>query len=185
MILEAFAAARKDGPEVVLVLAPRHPERSAEVEKAAVGAGLRAMKRTGAEPGKPWQVLILDTIGELAKFYALADLAFVGGSLVSHGGQNLLEPAYYGAPLCFGPHMDNFADLAELFVRSGAARIIHGQEELEEIFKMKDKKALEEMGRKARQVLNSIQGATARTIEVIESMMTREGAAHGPAVIRE
>jgi len=182
MILEAFAAARKDGPEVVLVLAPRHPERSAEVEKAAVGAGLRAMKRTGAEPGKPWQVLILDTIGELAKFYALADLAFVGGSLVSHGGQNLLEPAYYGAPLCFGPHMDNFADLAELFVRSGAARIIHGQEELEEIFKMKDKKALEEMGRKARQVLNSIQGATARTVQVIESRMAGEGAAHGPAV---
>jgi 3-deoxy-D-manno-octulosonic-acid transferase len=148
------------------------------VEKEAAAAGLRTMKRTGAEPGKPWQVLILDTIGELAKFYALADLAFVGGSLVSHGGQNLLEPAYYGAPLCFGPHMDNFAELAELFVRSGAARVIRGQE----IFKMKDKGDLEEMGQKARQVLNSIQGATARTVQVIESKMAREGAAHGPAV---
>jgi len=185
LILEAFAAARKAAPDLALVLAPRHPERSAELEKEAAASGLGAMKRTRAAPDKPWQVLILDTIGELARFYALADLAFVGGSLVPHGGQNLLEPAYYGTPICFGPHMENFAELADLFVRSGAARVIMGKEGLEDMFRLTDKTGLEEAGRKARQVLNSIQGATARTIEVIESMMTREGAAHGPAVIRE
>jgi 3-deoxy-D-manno-octulosonic-acid transferase len=181
VILEAFAAARTDAPDTVLVLAPRHPERSAEVEKAAEAAGLSTMRMTESNPNKPWQVLILDTIGELAKFYALADLAFIGGSLVAHGGQNLLEPAYYGTPTCFGPHMENFADLADLFARSGAARVVLGREQLEEAFRMGDKKGLEEMGRKARQVLNSIQGATGRTVAVIESMMTQEGAAHGPA----
>jgi 3-deoxy-D-manno-octulosonic-acid transferase len=80
--------------------------------------------------------------------------------------------------------MENFADLAELFACRGAARIIHGTRELEDIFRMEDKKGLEEMGRKARQVLNSIQGATARTVQVIESKMEERGAAHGRGVLR-
>lgn len=181
MILEAFAAVRKDEPDIALVLAPRHPERSPEVEKAAGAVGLTAMKRTETGPGKTWHVLILDTIGELAKVYALADLAFVGGSLVPHGGQNLLEPAFYGTPLCFGRHMENFADLADLFIRSGAARVIQGKSDLEDIFRIMDRRGLEEMGRRGRQVLSSIQGATARTIEVIESRMTREGEEREPA----
>jgi 3-deoxy-D-manno-octulosonic-acid transferase len=168
MILKAFAAAREIRPELLIVIAPRHPERTPEVEKAAAEAGLKTMRRTQAIPGNPWAVLILDTIGELARFYALADLAVVGGSLVPHGGQNLLEPAYYGTPLCFGRHMENFAEPAALFAREGAARIILGLEDLEEMFSMKDMKKLEEMGRKARELLSNLQGATARTLQVIE-----------------
>jgi len=169
LILKAFGGARVVRPDLVMVIAPRHPERSSEVEKAGVELGLRVMRRTRAELDKPWDVLILDTIGELAKFYALADLAFVGGSLVPHGGQNLLEPAYYGKPLCFGKHMENFAALADDFVSSGAARVVLGLEELEEVFLMRDEKELEEMGRKAKDLLRSLQGATARTLQVIES----------------
>lgn len=175
MIFKAFKEAKKNRPDLVLVIAPRHPERSAEVEKAATAAGLRVLKRTRAGPGRPWEVLILDTIGELAKFYSLADLAFVGGSLVPHGGQNLLEPAYYGRPICFGKHMENFAALADRFVGSGAARIVLGPEELEDFFMIQDENALEDMGRKAKELLQSLQGATARTLKVIETRITESG----------
>jgi 3-deoxy-D-manno-octulosonic-acid transferase len=112
----------------------------------------------------------------LARFYALADLAFVGGSLIPHGGQNFLEPAYYGKPLCFGQHMENFASLANDFVGSGAASVVRGLEDLTEMFSMKDEKELEEMGRKAKKLLSSLQGATARTLQVIESQMVEGGA---------
>lgn len=83
----------------------------------------------------------------------------------------MLEPAYYGKPLCFGKHMENFAALADDFVSSGAARVVLGREELEELFLMKDEKKLEEMGRKARDLLSSLQGATARTLQIIESQI--------------
>jgi 3-deoxy-D-manno-octulosonic-acid transferase len=172
VILKAFASARKLRSELLIVIAPRHPERTPEVEKAAADAGLQAQRRTEADPSRPWEVLVLDTIGELARFYALADLAFVGGSLIPHGGQNLLEPAYYGTPLCFGRHMENFAELADLFARSAAARKVSGQEDLEELFSMKDEKKLEEMGRRGRELLNSLQGATARTLQVIEERIS-------------
>ena len=175
LILKAFAGAREIRPDLAVVIAPRHPERSPEVEKAAVELGLRVMRRTQVESDKPWDVLILDTIGELTKFYALADLAFVGGSLIPHGGQNLLEPAFYGKPLCFGKHMENFAALADDFVSSGAARIVLGPEELEDVFLMKDERALEEMGRRAKDLLLSLQGATARTLQVIESRIAKGG----------
>ena len=175
LILKAFAGAREIRPDLAVVIAPRHPERSPEVEKAAVELGLRVMRRTQAESDRPWDVLILDTIGELTKFYALADLAFVGGSLIPHGGQNLLEPAFYGKPLCFGKHMENFAALADDFVSSGAARIVLGPEELEDVFLMKDERALEEMGRRAKDLLRSLQGATARTLQVIESRIAKGG----------
>jgi 3-deoxy-D-manno-octulosonic-acid transferase len=171
MILKAFSAARKSHQELGMVIAPRHPERSSEVEKIGKRLSLSTLRRTRAEPERAWDVLILDTIGELARFYALADLAFIGGSLVPHGGQNLLEPAYYGKPLVFGPHMDNFAFLAEEFCRTGAARIVHGQADLEKVFSMKDRDALDAMGSKARAVLCALQGATARTVQVIESFM--------------
>jgi 3-deoxy-D-manno-octulosonic-acid transferase len=169
LVLKAYAGAREIRPDLVMVIAPRHPERSQEVERAVVEAGLKVMRRTQAQREKLWDVLILDTIGELPRFYALADLAFVGGSLIPHGGQNFLEPAYYGKPVCYGPHMENFASLSDDFVAYGAARVVVGLEELEEMFLMKDEKKLEEMGRKAKVLLRSLQGATAKTLQVIES----------------
>ncbi|MFZ2055324.1 MAG: 3-deoxy-D-manno-octulosonic acid transferase [Candidatus Aminicenantales bacterium] len=174
-ILAAFSGAKRSCQDLGVVIAPRHPERSSEVERIAAGLSLSVVRRTQAEPDRPWDVLILDSIGELPRFYALADLTFIGGSLVPHGGQNLLEPAYYGKPLIFGPHMDNFAFLAEEFFRSGAARIVRDRTDLEEIFLMKDQEALEEMGTKARELLRSLQGATDRTIQVIESLLAGTG----------
>ena len=168
-LLRALREARGQRPDLKMVIAPRHPERSKEVAKAAAAAGLRAVKRTEAGPHTPWEVLILDTIGELSKFYALGDLAFVGGSLIPHGGQNLLEPAYYGKPLCFGEHMENFAALAEVFVAAGAARVVRGPGGLESFFLLENEDDLEDMGQRAIDLLRSLQGATARTLQVIES----------------
>jgi 3-deoxy-D-manno-octulosonic-acid transferase len=174
-ILRALSEARRSRQDLAVVIAPRHPERSSEVERIGTDLSLNVVRRTQAKPGRPWDVLILDTIGELARFYALADLAFIGGSLVPHGGQNLLEPAYYGRPLIFGPYMDNFAPLAEEFTRSGAARVVRNQSDLQEVFLMKDRAALEDMGTKARELLSSLQGATDRTIQVIESLLAGSG----------
>jgi len=171
ILLRAYCASRKKRENLSLIIAPRHTQRADEVEKLAAGWGLSVTRRTKAGPGTTWDVLILDTLGELAHFYAISDIAFVGGSLVPKGGQNLLEPAFYGKPVVFGPSMQNFASLAEEFVRQGAARRVSGLEDLTEVLLLKEEIALQEMGKKAKCLLTSLQGATQKTLRVIESLM--------------
>ncbi|MGB9006790.1 MAG: glycosyltransferase N-terminal domain-containing protein, partial [Candidatus Aminicenantales bacterium] len=122
MLLRAFAEARREREDIYLIIAPRHMDRVPEVEKACRQAGFSVRKRTEVREGEAWDILLLDTIGELARVYALGDAAFIGGSLVAWGGHNLLEPAAYGKPIFFGPHMNNFAYLAQQFLHSGGAR---------------------------------------------------------------
>ena len=171
ILLRAFQAARKTRPDLSLIVAPRQPQRFREVERLCQSTGFRVDRRTERSRNGSWDILILDTIGELAQAYALCDVAFIGGSLVSWGGHNLLEPAYYRKPVFFGPHMHNFAFLAERFLQAGGARTAHEGEELVDMFLMKDERRLEIMGKKAREVLDSLQGATERTIQAIESMI--------------
>jgi 3-deoxy-D-manno-octulosonic-acid transferase len=130
-------------------------------------------KRTELNLPGDWDVLLLDTIGELARMYAIGDVAFVGGSLVPWGGQNLLEPAFYGKPIVFGPHMKNFADLAETFVRGGGAKVVQTPEEIASVFSFADPAGLAEMGRKAREILSSLQGATERALLAMESLVEK------------
>lgn len=170
-LLEAYAKAKEIRKDILLILAPRHLERACEIERICKKFSFNVMKRTSVSRGLQWDILILDSLGELAQFYALSDVSFIGGSLVPWGGQNLLEPAFYSKPIFFGPHMDNFAYLAEKFVNSGAAQIIYKDEELVELFLFKDENWLREMGNKAKKILNSLQGATKRTLEVIEDWM--------------
>jgi len=172
LILEAFMEARKEREDLLLIIAPRHPERTGDVRKICLKLGLKTRRKTAPAPQEPWDVLLLDTIGELASFYALADLTFVGGSLVPHGGQNFMEPAFYEKPVFLGPHLDNFAVLADEFLRSGAARVVSGREDLAEAFRMKDEASLREMGKRAKALLNSLQGATEKTLQMIESLMS-------------
>jgi 3-deoxy-D-manno-octulosonic-acid transferase len=172
-LLDAFSEARKSNPDLLLILAPRHPDRAKEVEEICQEYLFEINRRTQIFPGSRWDILILDTLGELAKFYALSDVAFVGGSLVPWGGHNLLEPAFYGKPLFFGPHMDNFAHLAETFVQSGAARVVKTKEDLVNMFSMKHEKDLDEMGQSARLILQTLQGATKKTLQAIETLMDR------------
>ncbi len=172
-LIAAFAEARKVRADVLLVLAPRHPEKFADVEKEFAGTPFVVRRRTRLAAGEPWDVLVLDTIGELARFYALADAAFIGGSLVPWGGQNLLEPAFYGKPIFFGPHMENFADLADRFIAGGAAVVVEKPEDLAAMFRFEDVERLAERGQAAKTILTSLQGATAKTLAAIESVMPR------------
>ena len=176
LLLSGFQKSKKDRNDLLLIIAPRHPQRTGEVEKIACGLGLRVARKTSVDSSVSWDVLILDTIGELASFYALADLAFVGGSLIPHGGQNLLEPAFYSKPIFFGPHMDNFAPLAAEFVCSHAAGMVSSLAEIAEAFRMADEIALREMGHRARKLLDSLRGATERTLTEIEMRMPSAGA---------
>lgn len=173
MLVEAYAEARQNREDLLLILAPRHPERVHEVEKICHNYEFKIAKKTQVTPEAVWDVLILDTIGELVRFYALSDAAFVGGSLVEWGGHNLLEPAFYRKPVFFGPHMENFRALAEEFVEGRAAKIVSNKEELVDMFLLIDEKELEEMGKRAEELLHSLQGATAKTIKAIETIMAR------------
>jgi 3-deoxy-D-manno-octulosonic-acid transferase len=170
-LLEAFAAARRVRGDVRLILAPRHPEKFADFEKESAGRSFIIRRRTTPSAGGPWDILILDTIGELARFYALADAAFIGGSLIPWGGQNLLEPAFYGKPIFFGPHMENFADLAEWFVQGGGAAVVRTPDELAAMFRFEDESRLARLGASAKTILDSLQGATAKTLDAIDSLM--------------
>ncbi|MGD0782123.1 MAG: hypothetical protein ABSA30_04585, partial [Candidatus Aminicenantales bacterium] len=174
-LLTAFRSARASGRPVRFVLAPRHPEKFQSLEKDFAASGLIFARRTLPAGEGNWQVLILDTIGELARFYALADAAFIGGSLVPWGGQNLLEPAFYGKPVFFGPHMDNFAALADAFVQDGAARVVRAPEDLAAMFAFADDADSAESGRRARRMLESLSGATEKTLAAVDRCLIDAG----------
>ena len=128
ILLEALGLARRQFPKLSLVLAPRHPERFAEVARLLRSSGFTVQLKSATNK-VDWfskDVLLLDTVGELADFYALADIAFVGGSLVPVGGHNVLEPARFSKAILFGPHMNNFAELAAMMKRRGAALEVRG-----------------------------------------------------------
>ena len=121
-VLDAFAALRRARPDARLVIAARRPERFAAVAEQAASAGWRVARRTALPEGgwRDGDVLVLDTVGELAQVYPLATVVFVGGSLVPAGGHNVLEPAVAGKPIVVGPHMENFQEIAAAFLAEDA-----------------------------------------------------------------
>jgi 3-deoxy-D-manno-octulosonic-acid transferase len=128
-VLQTYGELRQQFPELYLILAPRNPGRAGEVERLAAGLGLRAVRRSraGAEGG---DLLLLDTMGELAEVYSLSSFAFVGGSLVPERGHNPLEPVMYGKPVMFGPHMEDFAEIAGELLAIGAAEQVNDWQEM-------------------------------------------------------
>jgi len=171
-ILEAFGAARAVDPTARLLLAPRHPERFDEVARAVDSAGWRCRRRTSGGPPDA-EVLLLDTIGELPAAYGLGLASFVGGSLVPTGGHNLLEPAIYGQPVLFGPHMYNFADLAHEFRRQGAALQVEDAASLGRAWShmLRDAGRRRELGARARRVALADAVAGQRTIDVLAGQL--------------
>jgi 3-deoxy-D-manno-octulosonic-acid transferase len=128
-VLDAHAEASRRFPDLVLVIAPRHPERASEVDGLIEGRGWTALRRSDlpqrAQPnGTRFPVIVLDTVGELAQLYAVADVVFVGGSLVAAGGHNVLEVAARAKPVLTGPHVENFRDDAQLLLDCGAAQLV-------------------------------------------------------------
>jgi 3-deoxy-D-manno-octulosonic-acid transferase len=124
-VLEAHAQALAEWPALTLVIAPRHPQRVAEVQALVAARGWTAVRRSQLPAQRPSRaVIVLDTVGELAQLYSVADIVFVGGSMVDAGGHNMLEPVLRGKPVLFGPHTQNFRESAALLVDTGAAAVV-------------------------------------------------------------
>jgi 3-deoxy-D-manno-octulosonic-acid transferase len=124
-ILEAHRAVRAEHPRAFLVVAPRHPERVPEVVAAVRSHGFTAVKRSELPSRRAGDaVLVLDTVGELTQLYSIADVVFVGGSLIPAGGHNVLEPALRRKPVLIGPHTTNFRDAVDALTASGAAAVV-------------------------------------------------------------
>jgi 3-deoxy-D-manno-octulosonic-acid transferase len=176
LVLEAWDLIQARYPRALLILAPRHPARFEEVSQD-LGRAQRGFVRRTALPTDPSalaprlaaaSILLLDTIGELAGVFELADMVFMGGSLVPTGGHNILEPAYWSKVIVFGPYMENFRDIAKLFLDAGAALQVRTPEELAHAaWLLENKEAREQLGARARQVLEENSGSTARTLEAL------------------
>jgi 3-deoxy-D-manno-octulosonic-acid transferase len=181
---EAFHRVQARWPDALLVVAPRHPERFDEVTRLAAEEGFRVVRRTSLPvDGSPdADVVVLDTIGELARLYQIASVVFVGGSLVDAGGHNILEPAMFGKPIVFGPHMHNFAEISAEFLRGGAAVQVTSTRELGEclVDLVGDGVRRASLGAAARAIVESNRGAKARTMAVVTALLpTRDGGRRG------
>ncbi|MCA8951220.1 MAG: 3-deoxy-D-manno-octulosonic acid transferase [Planctomycetes bacterium] len=176
-VLEAARiAAAAAGTRLRVVLVPRHPERAVAVCDQLEGAGARSVRwSTAAElpPLAPDAVVVVDVIGQLQKFYAASDLAFVGGSLVPHGGQNMLEPAALGVATLFGPHTTNFRRDVEVLLAADGAIEVPDRDALATaltaLCRSVERRA--ELGRNAHAVIRDNQGATARTLELVGGLL--------------
>ncbi|MBE2259532.1 MAG: lipid IV(A) 3-deoxy-D-manno-octulosonic acid transferase [Rhodobacteraceae bacterium] len=172
LILDAFAAMRV--ADLLLVLVPRHPQRFAEVAELVAARGLAFCRRSaGALPGSTTQVWLGDSMGEMAAYYALANVALIGGSLLPFGGQNLIEAAACGCPVLLGPHSFNFAQASEDAIACGAARRVGDAAEAAAAVSelLADGSRLAAMSDAARCFSQAHRGATARTLALIEGVM--------------
>lgn len=172
ILLEIFRQLRSKYRDLVLILAPRHPERFDEVAGLITKAGFECQRRTRLS-GPVRDILLLDTIGELKAFYAVCDIAFVGGSLVKVGGHNLLEPAAMKKPVIFSRYMFNFKEISEAISEAGGGIMVKDKDELYQALDklLNDKEYSRSMGNKAFTVIAANSGATMRTIEAINGIL--------------
>ncbi len=174
LVLEAFGRLKRRHPSLVLVVAPRHPERVPEVERVIRARGLASVRRTALPRDRDTNaVIVLDTVGELAQLYQLAEVVFVGGSLVPAGGHNMLEPALRRKPVVFGPHTTNFREGAELLLAAGAALVVRDSGEVELALDrlLMDSRLRARMGEAAAEAVAGRQGAVRETLELIERFL--------------
>lgn len=175
-LLEAHRRVRVPHRDALLVLAPRHPPRFAEVAGALEAEGLRFVRRSrdaDSEAAATCEVLLLDTLGELLDFYAAADVAFVGGSLADVGGHNLLEPAALGVPILTGPNTYNNAEIAQLMITRGAAEVVRDAAGLAARleFLLDDPEARARLGAQGRAAVEANRGALGRLLALIEPLL--------------
>ena len=178
-VLQAHRRALAVRPDLVLVLAPRHPERVSEVMRLVAAGGFDGVRRSelSAGRGAPAPVIVLDTVGELAQLYSIADVVFVGGSLIALGGHNVLEPALRGKPVLFGPHTSNFREAASILLTAGGGVVVRDAGELAaELERLLADPALRaRRGGAAREAAASRHGALRTTLDLLERYL-RPGA---------
>lgn len=177
LVLRAFERLRERFPHLRLILVPRHPDRFEEIARLVEASGLPFVRRS--QMSAPLQempaVVLLDTVGELGAAWGLADVGFTGGSLDGvRGGQSMIEPAGYGVPCAFGPHVWNFKDAAKRLVEVGGAVMVPDAAALEvELAKLiSDADLRARMGTVARELVQRQQGATARTLAVLDGFIS-------------
>ena len=174
-VLEAFQRIRATMTRALLIIAPRKPQQFDEVERLARRAGWNVARRSelrvDAEPAH--DVVILDTVGELAQLYQVATAVFVGGSLVDTGGHNILEPAVFGKPIVFGPHMQNFAEIARTFLDNGAAIQVRNGRELGPVLLdlLGDPVRRASLGAAARALVEANRGARTKSLAAIAQLL--------------
>lgn len=175
LLLSAFENVLLQHPKAVMLLAPRHPERFAAVAAVLAQMSIRFQRRSQWDGGDlSGGVLLLDTIGELSALYALADVTFVGGSLVPQGGHNIIEPAQHGVAIVVGNHTENFRDIVNLFRSRDAIRVVDPAElplMLLELLGNEQRRRF--LGERAADTLRSGQGATLRTVEALAELLAR------------
>ncbi len=177
ILMRTFARLKAEYPDLCVILTPREITRAPGV-KAHVGAnGFSVIRRsemgTNADDGRFHQVVILDTIGELGRLYSIADVVFVGGSLVKIGGHNILEPAAHGKPIIVGSYTFNFKEIFELLGRRGVCLMVKNEEELDRTLRglLANPEKMKEMGEEALRVVHENRGATQRNIECFEKLV--------------
>jgi 3-deoxy-D-manno-octulosonic-acid transferase len=180
ILVETYRRLRQAHPALRLVLAPRHLERLAEVEKVVEASGLRCYKRSRFGPPGPSGeggdgVILLDTVGELARLYAAATAVFIGGTFCARGGQNMLEPAALGKPIVSGPSLSNFEDVARALVEAGGMRVfdnpVHMGQALDEL--LRNPEGARAAGRRAAEAVRAGRGAIDRTLRLIEGSLLK------------
>jgi 3-deoxy-D-manno-octulosonic-acid transferase len=177
-LLEAWPHLLEADKDLVMVIAPRHPERfggvAALLEQSSVDWVRRSEWKTG-DSLRAGQVILLDTIGELASVYSLAAVAFVGGSLVAAGGHNPLEPAQFGVPIVMGPHYENFRVITEDLLKEHALTIATIEDLAEKLTELLTDYAIAQfMGGCASQVFKQQAGATHRTVKALKALLQEQ-----------
>jgi 3-deoxy-D-manno-octulosonic-acid transferase len=180
MVIDAYEKIRELINDLNLVLAPRHPERFTEVEEILRQKNLKFCRRSEIKDGISTDlfkrdlpcIILLDTIGELSQVYAKADVAFVGGSLQPFGGHNILEPAYWGKPVVFGPFMDNFP-ISSDFLRKDAAVEVKGTDDMASSVMdiLNNREKARSMGEKARTIVRENKGAVEKALKLVEDLL--------------
>jgi 3-deoxy-D-manno-octulosonic-acid transferase len=174
-LLRIFRRLQASVPSVLLLLAPRHPQRFSEVERLLQQTGCRYVKRSqlSAAAGDA-EIFLLDTLGELASFYHGAAVTFVGGSLIKGpGGHSVVEPALARTPVCFGPYTWNFSTIVEQLLQAGGGFVVRTEEDCyrQLLPFFTDRRTSEEAGRRAYEVIQQGQGAVQRTLAVISEAL--------------
>lgn len=174
--LRVFREAFEEHPELRLVLVPRHPERFEEVARLLNESGLDWKRRSQLSPSSlapSSSILLVDSVGELGAWWGTADLGFVGGSFGSRGGQNMIEPAAYGVATCFGPNTKNFRDIVATLLNADGARMVENEAALEAFVNacLEMPEEAKALGERARALVTTQLGATARTADAIDKLM--------------
>jgi 3-deoxy-D-manno-octulosonic-acid transferase len=176
-LLTAFKTVRQQFPTAVMILAPRHPERFEKVAALISAEGLLLQRRSQWSPPQAISsgIFLLDSVGELAAVYQLADIAFVGGSLVPTGGHNILEPAQYGAAILVGPHTFNFREIVSIFEQGAAVKIVNAETFAPQVLSLlghPDER--QRMGRLAKDLFTKHAGATRRTLDALAPLLRQQ-----------